>query len=155
MIPTFTNKEQSEKLLALGLNELTADAFIETLYKAQLDDRGYIIRHDTVPYCEYVTLFKSLAEYGDVTKHTFMPCWSLESLLKLFPAEARLSKGGYDLENHKELPDMWFATYDGYDKDEDDCFKTFNSNNPFTATFELVCWLLENNIIEGGLKNEI
>ena len=66
-----TSREQSERLLALGLKKETADC---TLRK--VSSKVYVI--EAMPFCEYVD---GIAE--DYIGDSYIPAWSLHRLIEL------------------------------------------------------------------------
>ena len=76
-----TSREQSERLLALGLKKETADC---TLRK--VSSKVYVI--EAMPFCEYVD---GIAE--DYIGDSYIPAWSLHRLILMTPKEIIVNNG--------------------------------------------------------------
>lgn len=92
-----TTKEQSERLLALGLKKETADMRYQILYL----DLGGVLK-DCTP---------SLEPYPPLNNDRFIPAWSLHRLLCLLPT-------GYiaDIDFQQVMQDFIFRSQDMYDE---------------------------------------
>lgn len=82
-----TTKEQSERLLALGLKKETADC---NLTNYSLKGKGYQDgwKVGTVPYC------KVLEEWNKFAKDScweLIPAWSLHRLIEMCPCDVEIS----------------------------------------------------------------
>ena len=87
--------------------------------------------------------------YGDTPRVGFpieysggrdVPAWSLSALLNVMPKGTELVKMQSDTQGiYYEIDYM----YTGYE-----------DSDPITAAYEMVCWLLENNLIKKGEQNE-
>ena len=136
-----TSLEQSKKLIELGIDVNTADMFWDTLFakkpEAQVNNHHYI------------------DEYDDEHK---VPAWSLSALLDLLPSslslypeatEEGIKEGKYrssDLIASKE--GYLRKRYDGDYQYRYDGIKVVGDfQSSLDATFEMVCWLLENKKI--------
>ena len=78
---TCTDRNQSERLLALGLKKETADC---TLRK--VSSKVYVI--EAMPFCEYVD---GIAE--DYIGDSYIPAWSLHRLILMTPKELIVNNG--------------------------------------------------------------
>ena len=78
---TCTHRNQSERLLALGLKKETADC---TLRK--VSSKVYVI--EAMPFCEYVD---GIAE--DYIGDSYIPAWSLHRLILMTPKELIVNNG--------------------------------------------------------------
>ena len=102
-----TTKEQSERLLALGLKKETADMMFIVLVK---DFRG-----KDVPNAERVyslsTWYEETSMSVGLEKREYIPAWSLHRLLCLLPQEYI-----YDIDFQQIMRDFVFGSQDMYDE---------------------------------------
>ena len=102
-----TTKEQSERLLALGLKKETADMMFIVLVK---DFRG-----EDVPNAERVyslcTWYEETSMSVGLEKKEYIPAWSLHRLLCLLPQEYI-----YDIDFQQIMRDFVFGSQDMYDE---------------------------------------
>jgi hypothetical protein len=85
------------------------------------------------------TWFLCAGTPGEYDAHT-VPAWSLSALLEVMPKGAELTKMQNNVnELYYEIDYM----YTGYE-----------DSDPITAAYEMVCWLLRNNLIEKGDNDE-
>jgi len=121
-----TTISQSRKLIELGLDETTANMYY--------------------PYL-------GAGMYGDTPRVGFpieysggrdIPAWSLSALLEVMPASTEVYKM-QDANNkcYYEVEGKGTSTWVG-----------FNDNDCITAAYEMVCYLLRNNLIEKGDSDE-
>lgn len=102
-----TTKEQSERLLALGLKKETADMMYVVLVK---DFRG-----KDVPNAERIyslcTWYKETSMSVGLEKREYIPAWSLHRLLCLLPTEYIA-----DIDFQQVMQDFVFRSQDMYDE---------------------------------------
>jgi hypothetical protein len=102
-----TTKEQSERLLALGLKKETADMMFIVLVK---DFRG-----EDVPNAERVyslcTWYEETSMSVGLEKREYIPAWSLHRLLCLLPTEYIA-----DIDFQYIMQDFIFRSQDMYDE---------------------------------------
>lgn len=102
-----TTKEQSERLLALGLKKETADMMYIVLVK---DFRG-----KDVPNAERVyslcTWYEETSMSVGLEKREYIPAWSLHRLLCFLPTEYT-----YDIDFQQIMQDFVFGSQDMYDE---------------------------------------
>lgn len=129
-----TNLEQSRHLLELGLGTATADMCLCKTAQG------------TWSLCAYIP--------GEYDAHT-VPAWSLDALLDVASKEktsfvdCRFLYSTCDGRgNH--LDKVWCVSFD----DIDGIGKDIYNKDKTTAAYEIVCWLLENNLIKKGDYNE-
>ena len=76
---------------------------------------------------------------GEYDAHT-VPAWSLTALLEVMPPFIK----GHHLKIEKtRITDMWYLDYQYLTDSEP-------RKDLLTAAYEMVCWLLENNLIKKG-----
>ena len=92
-----TTREQSERLLDLGLKKETADMCYQILYL----DLGGVLKECT----------PSLEPYPPINNDRFIPAWSLHRLLCLLPQEYI-----YDIDFQRIMQDFIFKSQDMYDE---------------------------------------
>ena len=102
-----TSREQSERLLALGLKKETADMMYVVLVK---DFRG-----EDVPNAERIyslcTWYKETSMSVGFEKREYIPAWSLHRLLCLLPTEYIA-----DIDFQQVMQDFVFRSQDMYDE---------------------------------------
>lgn len=128
-----TNIEQSKHLLELGLSPDSAD----------------------MEYC-YINEFNSgLQVKGDINAEvdrrldmmfgvTHIPAWSLTALLDVLPLGTEMYKMCDDDE----------GVYYEIDSPDKEGWTGYEDSDPITAAYEMVCWLLEQGLIEKGGQDE-
>lgn len=130
-----TTISQSKKLLELGIDAKTADM---SWYKPNA----------MYPFELHTKYIGHMTMKGD----ELIPAWSLSALLNLMPKdrfiEIELSYGGFSV-NPLEYIKKWFISFEN-EKDYELDIKTFSSEHPIDAVFEMVCWLLEQGFIKKG-----
>ena len=128
-----TTIEQSRHLLELGLDPKTADMYY--------------------PYF-------GAGQYGDIPRVGFpieysggrdIPAWSLSALLEVMPSNI----GDYDLYTTKH---KYVDGGHGYNVEYNRGFTISvlhkeTSRDLVDAAYEMVCWLLENNLIKKGVQD--
>lgn len=92
-----TTREQSERLLDLGLKAETADMCYQILYL----DLGGVLKECT----------PSLEPYPPINNDRFIPAWSLHRLLCLLPSEYI-----FDIDFQRIMQDFIFRSQDMYDE---------------------------------------
>jgi hypothetical protein len=137
MIATMIS--QSRKLIELGLDETTANMYY--------------------PYL-------GAGQYGDIPRVGFpiehsggrdIPAWSLSALLEVMPKDTNETYHLFSSMMADQLGSWvcdrskYYMGADGHNKNDYECFK---SDSPVTAAYEMVCWLLRNNLIEKGDNDE-
>ena len=80
-----TTREQSEKLLALGLKAVTADMHI-----TNMSSKGINYTDDwqvgTTPYCDVISFWVSKGLQLEKTAWSIIPAWSLHRLMEIAEA---------------------------------------------------------------------
>lgn len=124
-----TNIEQSKHLLELGLDRKSADMF----YPIGMS-------------------FPEVCDNGD-NMQADNPAWSLSALLRVMPKDTNETYHLFSSMMSDQLGSWvcdrskYYMDADGHNKNDYECFK---SNNPVTAAYEMVCWLLEQGFIKKG-----
>ena len=79
-----TTKEQSERLLALGLKVETAD-----MYVTNMSSKGINYTDDwkigSISYCNAMTAWKSMGLQLEKTTWSIVPAWTLHRLIEMMP----------------------------------------------------------------------
>ena len=96
----YTNKEQSEKLLSLGISSDKADMYLVGKIR---DARGNTIENPTYEI--------EIKPYRDLTKKSvpgfevldYIPSWSTLQLFRILPSSIMTSKGEYKLRMGKDF----------------------------------------------------
>ena len=117
-----TSYEQSQSLLALGLDPNTADMKYDPRW-----DIPVIISEDD---------YDNHLNYCPESENTDIPAWSLSALLELIPDELQ-DNHFLTLEKEKDEYCCCFEDING------NTFNHFFGNNAIDATFEMMCWLLD------------
>lgn len=149
----FTSIEQSKKLIELGLNPETADMY----WHSNLDttDREYLINELGEEESFDIELNEEHYSIGEYD----IPCWSSSSLLNLMPAYLFEFERGIDLMIYPSLnkSKRWQVSYLSEDlrpENKDRYKKVIHGDTLVDAAFGMICWLLENNYIKEGSKDE-
>lgn len=132
-----TSREQSKKLMELGIDVNTADMYWS------LTNQNYL-----------PVIGKYCAEYGGMQ----LPAWSLTALMDMLPSKFT-QKGKYSETTYKihirkyaltEDVDLYQIAYGNYKFYEDgssswkDMINTGEKENLIDAVFQMICWLKEN-----------
>jgi len=127
-----TSIEQSKKLLSLGLDPSTADMYYEPI-------DGNPIRFAVIP---------NVGKYGKWD----MPAWSLTALLELMPLYLFELERGIDLNIYRNInSNGWHVSYmpnNVIDMQKDNFKQITNGNSPIDAAFEMIVWLIEQDILK-------
>ena len=120
MSMNYTSIEQSKKLLELGLSPESADMYYELI---MTDD--------------HEAHYKNPKPSSDVNvnDNTNIPCWSLKSLLSLYPE--------IEVESNIET-----FICKSYGLEDGELLKQIKGFDWIEPTFRMVVWLLENNYIK-------
>ena len=119
-----TSLEQSKKLIKLGIDIHTADMHHATW--TILDKGEYIFSPN------YEETIEELQEnYGN----QIIPTWSLSALMEL------MNRNCYNVSLNCHGAE-WNIKFDDSEK-----YKDFTKDYPLDAAFEMVCWLLENDML--------
>ena len=117
-----TSYEQSQSLLALGLDPNTADMKYDPRW-----DIPVIISEDD---------YDNHLNYDPESENTDIPAWSLSALLELIPDELQNNQF-LTLEKEKDEYCCCFEDING------NSFNHFFGNNAIDVAFEMMCWLLD------------
>jgi len=132
-----TTIEQSKYLLELGLSPDSAD----------------------MEYC-YIDEFNSgLQVKGDINAEvdrrldmmfgvTHIPAWSLSALLDVMP-----NNDYWDIYLCQAQDGKWQSVFHDCEFSNGE-YKDFIADTPFTAAYEMVCWLLKQGLIKKGGQDE-
>lgn len=127
-----TSIEQSKKLIELGLDVNTSDMFWDLLDGDEPDEK--------IPNCCW--------DRFDITINEFVPAWSLSALLKLNPFQIIENNNRFAFYQVKGLNKQGETYRFGYKTNNNSfLFETSWHNDVIDATFEMICWLKENNKI--------
>jgi len=147
-----TTIEQSRRLLELGLDPKTADMH----YVRKITDfMGNNIENPKWSVPKYGSPTSKHASYivQNFTSFEILPAWSLSALLKVMPKGTNETYHLFSSMMSDQLGSWvcdrskYYMDADGHNKNDYECVK---SNSPVTAAYEMVCWLLEQGIIEKG-----
>ena len=128
-----TTKEQSQRLLSLGLQPKTADMYLE---KSSLPEAGEYYIHALTRDINAGNWFSARMN------RDIIPAWSLSRLLEMMPNEIPDPKPGFK-SHHPEL----IKYEDGYNfsvcRYTVDCFAgTPIENSPFDSCVSMIKWLI-------------
>ena len=118
--PISTTREQSERLLALGLKPETADCYIECAPSGK--DFTYIRQ----PYNE--DIFK---------RNNIIPSWSLARLLEMMPTEIENDYCSAVFQITPPVIQYWCFS-------EEESYVMFNRTDIFDNAIECIGWLIQN-----------
>lgn len=120
---SYTDIEQSKKLVELGIDVNTADMW----YPPSLIEYGVVNKWWKNP-----TIIEDI-EHSKLKKEYHVPCWSLAGLLNILPHPGCF----------QETSSHWFC--DCFAKDG--CYYEAEASNPVDACVEMVLRLHEQNIL--------
>lgn len=127
-----TTKEQSERLLALGLKPETADCYL-----LQIND-GDWENYETQAFASFMDREKML------TMGSIFPAWSLSRLLELLPVEVPDPKPGFE-PHHPELIINPFGYIVSIRRATADCLiGTHIEGSPIECCVSMIGWLIKN-----------
>ena len=124
-----TTIEQSKHLLELGLDPNTADCMWLVTLRARL----HVL--DGEPISNY-----------DMWEN--YPAWSLSALLEVMP-----NNDYWEICLWQYKGQRWQCVFDDVEFSNGET-KAFVADTPIDAAYEMVCWLLENNLIKKGGQDE-
>lgn len=137
-----TTKEQSERLLALGLKKETADM----RYQIQYLDWGGVLKECT----------PSLEPYPPLNNDRFIPAWSLHRLIEMMPKQVKTPKPAYSWYGEDlafQIDDDLCIIYEDWGIENEEyrfCGKGFYNSNLYDNIIECIDWL----ITEGYFNKE-
>ena len=128
-----TTKEQSERLLALGLKKETADMTL----------------HTSLDVC-YTMSFQVAVEYFEdrhLPPHpTILPAWSLHRLIEMMPKRIENLKEGWDMCSHDiafVITEELDVNYEEPFEDEPCYDKCFRKGNLYDKIVDCIEWLIK------------
>lgn len=131
-----TTKEQSERILALGLKKETADMTIHI----KNDDGWYVTAEPFYEWEDDMNTIPSLEETEPI-----LPAWSLGRLIEMLPSLIPISEDlptfhyYADLDLSKVYVDYDWEDYDG----EDRILVSFYGKGLFAAVVDAIEWLIK------------
>ena len=125
-----TNLGQSRRLLSMGLDPATAD--MEYCY---IDDYNNGLQVKSEVNTEVDDRLDQL--FGV----THIPAWSLSALLNVMP-----NNDYWDIYLCQAQDGKWQCVFHDCEFSNGE-YKDFIADTPITAAYEMVCWLLTNNLI--------
>lgn len=125
-----TTREQSEKLLALGLKPGTADMYLE---KCRLPEAGDYYLHTLNMNIDAEHWFSSRIN------RDIIPAWSMSRLLELLPTQIKIGTISEEIFGlyHENNGKKWNLSYLG--------IQDFETESPFDSCIAAICWLIGNN----------
>ena len=127
-----TTKEQSERLLALGLKKETADMYYTNASLPFEKDKFHLECKD------YSQLQKEVI--SQICPFTFIPAWSLHRLIEMIPLNLRDKKGyTYDflIEDDNTISYYYFSEESWY------CTKYWGKDNLYDNFIDCIEWLIK------------
>lgn len=146
-----TTKEQSERLLALGLKAETAD-----MYTTDMSSKGINYTDDwkigSIPYCNAISFLNGQGLQLEKTAWSIIPTWSLHRLMSLCPDKLGPDDGGERAKWDMYAPDEYrlqvshdLVQYldDGarYGGERLNCF--CGEGNVYNAIIKCIEWLIK------------
>lgn len=125
-----TTITQSRKLIELGLDPNSADMYYPYLGSGMYGDTpriGFPIEH---------------------SGGKDIPAWSLSALLEVMP-----NNDYWEICLWQYKDQRWQCVFDDVEFSNGET-KAFIADTPIDAAYEMVCWLLENNLIKKGGNND-
>ena len=139
-----TDKNQSERLLALGLKKETADMYITNMSRKGLNytDNWQI---GSISYCDVMSFWDSKGLQLEKTAWSIIPAWSLGRLLELLPSPIKLKD---DLPTFHPYAFLGLSQvsvkYHWRDYDEEERnLVGFYGNGFFAAVVDAIEWLIK------------
>ncbi|MEE1517365.1 MAG: hypothetical protein UF228_07190 [Lachnospiraceae bacterium] len=145
-----TTKEQSERLLALGLKKETADMH----YYHTVDFEGNEVWYPSIiPYENVVVASDFVGETEICLENNTIPAWSLDRLIEMMPKRLKNLKEGWDMCGH----DIAFMITEDLDVNYEEPFedypcynKYFHEGNLYDKIVNSISWLIK----EGHFNKE-
>ena len=135
--PICTTREQSERLLSLGVKKETADCNVMQTIRGEL----YYIGFDMLRYRD------CCARYG--RHHNYQPAWSLHRLLKMLPQEVIIAGTKYKLSIDSYLCVEYISEETQsrvvISGELSNPIRYFWKGDVFDRIICCVCWLIKNN----------
>ena len=152
-----TTKEQSERLLSLGLKKETADCYYWQETEPMYGEAAGIWHLETLDSKDSQEHFEYLDKnfgvcLADDEEHYFIPAWSLERLLEMLPWRIPISADlpTFNHYAHLKLSKVsvyyYWEDYDGVEK----ILAYFCGNSFFSSVVDVIEWLIK----EGHFSKE-
>ena len=113
-----TDKNQSERLLALGLKKETADMYWwqETNEYQELNGRWHcqLLSKYTKEHFDYLDNTFGVDLVGDIDDGAFLPAWSLHRLIEMMPKEVEFPLSGMPKDFRFEIHNGLVRYYNGH-----------------------------------------
>ena len=138
-----TTKEQSERLLSLGLKKETADMY----YPNGVQDSEHIIR------AIYPAFWESDRKIDAFIRGKVTPAWSLHRLIEMLPKRIKNIKEGWDMCSHDiafVITEELDVSYEEPFEDEPCYNKYFREGNLYAKVVNCIEWLIK----EGHFNKE-
>lgn len=134
-----TTKEQSERLLALGLKKETADMH----YYHTVDFEGNEVWYSSIiPYENVVMASDFVGETEIRLENHTIPAWSLHRLMEMIPFNLK-DKNGYTydfiIEDDNTISYYYFSEQSWY------CIKYWGKDNLYDNFIDCIEWLINQN----------
>lgn len=139
-----SNKEQSEKLLASGLKQETADCQHWAYTK---DSRGRVITKRNQRWFTRIGTDESVMVCGFMSA-SFIPAWSLDRLLEMIPDVITVEDAEY---NFVMLNKISFQ-YENIDLNK--VLASFNDESLYESIIECIIWLIKTRLFNKKFLNE-
>lgn len=137
-----TTREQSEKLLALGLKPDTADMTHHYLYSVDGYEQKDVEFSRIMHLQDLVNKKRVLGRSGDDLYAKDIPAWSMHRLMQMMPTPIKCR-------NSHEYADLYvnceLVQYRFYDTDymHDVCYEHFNVGNVYDNVIDCMEWLIK------------
>lgn len=132
----YTSREESEKLISLGINQNTADlVYVSNFYYPSV-----------LPGVKYLDVKDKIIEKYDGNKDAVLPAWTTDSLINLLPKKIKNESAEFRLIIFPDLStNMWVCMYDRVETHKD-CLEAMGDQEYKKSVFKMLCWILENKI---------
>lgn len=129
-----TTIEQSKELHRLGLPAESADMYWSH------------VQNQTKDFWKLEVIQRYWRPYKGVD--SYIPAWSLSALLEVMP-----NNDYWDIYLFQAQDGKWQSVWNDCEISNGES-KDFIADTPIAAAYELVCWLLVNNLIKKGGKDD-
>ncbi len=134
-----TTREQSQRLLALGVKPGTADMYLE---KSQLPEAGNYYLHSLTRDIDPEHWFAARMN------RDIIPAWSLARLIEMFPVEVPDPKSGFG-PHHPELIKHELGYNLSIRRSTADCLVgTHIENDPIECCVSMIQWLIKHKCFD-------
>ncbi len=129
----YTSREESEKLITLGIDQNTADlVYVSNFYYPSV-----------LPGVNYLDVKNKIIEKYENQKDVAIPAWTTDALINLLPKKIKNESGEFQLIIFPDVTtNMWVCMYDRVETHKD-CLEACGDVEYKRAIYKMLCWYLE------------